>query len=170
MAAAGFTDSHRSRLGLDLQNFKSVNYGAIGTIIGHEMIHGFDKTGKNFDEDGRMKYWWTYEAEDMFFKKSMCFIKQYSSVFSELANTTLNGRNTLGENIADNGGLRMAFRTLDQQLKAFDTPDVRLPGLEQYSSKHLFFISNAFVWCGSSRPGALRLQIEYDPHSPRRER
>nr|XP_037287743.1 endothelin-converting enzyme homolog [Rhipicephalus microplus] len=64
----------------------------------------------------------------------------------------------------------MAFRTLNEQLKAFETPDVRLPGLENYTSKHLFFLSTAYVWCGSSRAGALRLQIEYDPHSPRRQR
>ncbi|XP_075528286.1 neprilysin-1-like isoform X2 [Dermacentor variabilis] len=148
----------------------SINYGAIGTVIGHEMIHGFDDLGKQFDEDGRLRNWWSPSTQKMFDKKAKCFIKQYSSVFSELANTTLNGVNTLGENMADNGGLRMVFRTLDQQLKAFNTPDVRLPGLEEFSAKHLFFISTAFVWCGSSRAGALRLQIEYDPHSPRRER
>uniref|UniRef100_A0A224YEA8 Gluzincin n=1 Tax=Rhipicephalus zambeziensis TaxID=60191 RepID=A0A224YEA8_9ACAR len=148
----------------------SVNYGAIGTVIGHEMIHGFDNTGKQFDEDGRLRNWWSNSTQKKFDAKSKCFINQYSAVFSELANRTLNGVNTLGENIADNGGLRMAFRTLDQQLKAFETPDVRLPGLENYTSKHLFFISNAYLWCGSSRPGALRLQIEYDPHSPRRQR
>ncbi|XP_049515110.1 neprilysin-1-like [Dermacentor silvarum] len=156
----------------------SINYGAIGTIIGHEMIHGFDNTGKQFDEDGRLRNWWSNSTQKKFDVKAKCFIDQYSSVFSELANRTLNGVNTLGENMADNGGLRMAFRTLDQQLKAFDTPDVRLPGLEKYSAKHLFFISAAYVsfpvsplvWCGSSRPEALRLQIEYDPHSPRRQR
>ncbi|XP_075527181.1 endothelin-converting enzyme homolog [Dermacentor variabilis] len=73
----------------------------------------------------------------------------------------------MNENIADNGGLRMAFKTFDQQLKAFDTPDVRLPGLEQYSAKQLFFLSFAFVWCSSSRPEALRLQIKSGVHSPR---
>ncbi|KAL1469251.1 hypothetical protein MTO96_004960 [Rhipicephalus appendiculatus] len=144
----------------------SVNYGAIGTVIGHEMIHGFDNTGKQFDEDGRLRNWWSNSTQKKFDAKSQCFINQYSAVFSELANRTLNGVNTLGENIADNGGLRMAFRTLDEQLKAFETPDVRLPGLEHYTSKHLFFISTAYVWCGSSRPGALRLQIEYDPPQP----
>ncbi|XP_065287972.1 neprilysin-1-like isoform X2 [Dermacentor albipictus] len=148
----------------------SINYGAIGTIIGHEMIHGFDDLGKQFDEDGRLRNWWSPSTQKMFDKRADCFINQYSSVFSELANTTLNGVNTLGENMADNGGLRMAFRTLDQQLKAFSTPDVRLPGLEEFSAKHLFFISTAFVWCGSTRAGALRLQIEYDPHSPRQQR
>nr|XP_054931099.1 membrane metallo-endopeptidase-like 1 [Dermacentor andersoni] len=109
------------------------------------MIHGFDRIGRNFDEEGRMADWWSLPALLRFIRKSTCFTNQYSSVFSELANTTLNGVNTLGENMADNGGLRMAFRTLDQQLKAFDTPDVRLPGLEQYSAKHLFFLSTAFV-------------------------
>ncbi|XP_075731412.1 neprilysin-1-like [Rhipicephalus microplus] len=148
----------------------SVNYGAIGTVIGHEMTHGFDNQGKKFDEDGRLRNWWSNSTQKKFDAKSKCFIHQYSAVFSELANRTLNGVNTLGENIADNGGLRMAFRTLDEQLKAFETPDVRLPGLENYTSKHLFFLSTAYVWCGSSRAGALRLQIEYDPHSPRRQR
>ncbi|KAH8035523.1 hypothetical protein HPB51_006279 [Rhipicephalus microplus] len=148
----------------------SVNYGAIGTVIGHEMTHGFDNQGKKFDEDGRLRNWWSNSTQKKFDAKSKCFIDQYSAVFSELANRTLNGVNTLGENIADNGGLRMAFRTLNEQLKAFETPDVRLPGLENYTSKHLFFLSTAYVWCGSSRAGALRLQIEYDPHSPRRQR
>ncbi|XP_050041864.2 neprilysin-1-like [Dermacentor andersoni] len=149
---------------------ESVNYGAIGTIIGHEMIHGFDNTGKKFDEDGRLRNWWSNSTQKQFEKKAECFVRQYSSVLSGLPNRTLNGVNTLGENMADNGGFRMAFRTLDPHLKAFKTPDVRLPGLERYSSKQLFFISSAFVWCGSLRPDALRLQIEYDPHSPRRQR
>ncbi|XP_037557110.2 neprilysin-1-like [Dermacentor silvarum] len=149
---------------------ESVNYGAIGTIIGHEMIHGFDDLGKQFDEDGRLRNWWSNSTQKKFDVKSECFIRQYGSVFSELANRTLDGVNTLGENMADNGGLRMAFRTLDQQLKAFTMPDVRLPGLERFSSKQLFFISAAFVWCGSSRADALRSQIEYDSHSPRRQR
>ncbi|XP_037582687.2 neprilysin-1-like [Dermacentor silvarum] len=134
------------------------------------MIHGFDDLGKQFDEDGRLRNWWSNSTQKKFDVKSECFIRQYSSVFSELANRTLNGVNTLGENMADNGGLRMAFRTLDQQLKAFTMPDVRLPGLERYSSKQLFFISAAFVSCGSSRADALRSQIEYDSHSPRRQR
>ncbi|XP_037526870.1 neprilysin-1 isoform X2 [Rhipicephalus sanguineus] len=148
----------------------SVNYGAIGTIIGHEMIHGFDEEGKDYDEDGRLRNWWSNKTLQRFRRKAECFVRQYSSVFSELANRTLNGVNTLSENIADNGGLRMAFRTLGDKLKAFVEPDIRLPGLEEYSPKQLFFISAAFVWCGSIRPEALRLQIEYDPHSPHKQR
>ncbi|XP_075527800.1 phosphate-regulating neutral endopeptidase PHEX-like [Dermacentor variabilis] len=108
------------------------------------MIHGFDNLGKKFDEHGRMVHWWSLKTLLRFLRKSTCFKNQYSSVFVELANATLNGVNTMNENIADNGGLRMAFKTLDQQLKAFDTPDVRLPGLEQYSEKQLFFLSFAF--------------------------
>ncbi|KAK8755132.1 hypothetical protein V5799_002163 [Amblyomma americanum] len=148
----------------------SINYGAIGMVVGHEMTHGFDDMGSQFDADGALKQWWTNETRAHFEEKAKCFQYQYGNITDQAANMSLNGRNTVGENIADNGGLRMAFGAYDRLLKEGAENETRLAGLEDLSGQQLFFIANGMVWCSNSRPEYLRQLIQYDPHSPHRYR
>ncbi|XP_075730871.1 neprilysin-1-like [Rhipicephalus microplus] len=149
---------------------RSINFGAIGTVVGHEMTHGFDDTGSQFDANGRLEQWWTNETRTKFDQKALCFKRQYGSISVTSLNLTLNGNNTVGENIADNGGIRTAFKAYDNLLKEQHHEDTRLEGLENVSGKQLFFISNAMVWCNKAREGYLRELIQYDPHSPNQYR
>ncbi|XP_077493975.1 membrane metallo-endopeptidase-like 1 [Amblyomma americanum] len=146
---------------------RSLNFGAIGMVVGHEMTHGFDDSGSQFDAEGALQEWWTNSTRTHFEKKAKCFEYQYGNITDQATNMTLNGKNTLGENIADNGGLRMAFKAYNRLLKdECGNIDTRLPGLEHLSGKKLFFLSNAMVWCSNIRPGYLRQLIQYDEHSP----
>lgn len=150
---------------------RSINFGAIGTVVGHEMTHGFDDTGSQFDANGRLEQWWTNETRTKFDRKALCFKRQYGSIAVKPLNMSLNGNNTVGENIADNGGIRTAFKAYNKLL--YDNrrhEDTRLEGLEELSGKKLFFISNAMVWCSKARDGYLRELIQYDPHTPNRYR
>ncbi|XP_050023109.1 neprilysin-1-like isoform X1 [Dermacentor andersoni] len=150
---------------------RSINFGAIGTVVGHEMTHGFDDTGSQFDANGRLEQWWTNETRSKFDQKALCFKRQYGSIAVKTLNMTLNGNNTVGENIADNGGIRTAFKAYNKLLyDSRQLEDTRLEGLEEFSGKKLFFISNAMVWCNKARDGYLRELIQYDPHSPNRYR
>ncbi|XP_054931289.1 neprilysin-2-like [Dermacentor andersoni] len=146
---------------------RSLSFGAIGTVVGHEMTHGFDDTGSQFDADGRLKQWWTDQTRTQFDQKAKCFIEQYGNITDEEANMTLNGINTVGENIADNGGIRMAYQAYERLLKEeYKGVDTRLPGLTHLSGNQLFFIAEAMVWCSRYRKKMRQLQIQYDPHSP----
>ncbi|XP_049514803.1 neprilysin-1-like [Dermacentor silvarum] len=146
---------------------RSINFGAIGMVVGHEMTHGFDDQGSQFNAEGALKQWWTNETRTEFTKRTKCFVDEYGNITDKKANMTLNGKNTVGENIADNGGLRMAFEAYNQLLKKeYKNVDTRLKGLENVSGKQLFFISNGMVWCSLTRPEYLKQQIQYDPHSP----
>lgn len=150
---------------------RSINFGAIGTVVGHEMTHGFDDTGSQFDANGRLEQWWTNETRKKFDKRALCFKHQYGSITVKRLNMTLNGNNTVGENIADNGGIRTAFKAFNKLLfERQQREDTRLEGLENVSGKQLFFISNAMVWCNKAREGYLRELIQYDPHTPNRYR
>ncbi|XP_037556025.1 neprilysin-1-like [Dermacentor silvarum] len=146
---------------------RSLNFGAVGMVVGHEMTHGFDDTGSQFDADGALKQWWTNETRAEFNKKAECFIYQYGNITDEEANMTINGRNTVGENIADNGGMRMAFKAYERLLQdECHGQDTRLPGLTDLSGKKLFFIAEAMVWCSRMRKERQQFLIQYDPHSP----
>lgn len=150
---------------------RAINFGAIGAVVGHEMTHGFDDTGSQFDANGRLEQWWTNETRKKFDRRALCFKRQYGNITVERLNMTLNGNNTVGENIADNGGLRTAFKAYDKLLlEGHNREDTRLEGLENISGKQLFFISNAMVWCNKARDGYLRELIQYDPHTPNRYR
>ncbi|XP_075730704.1 neprilysin-1-like isoform X2 [Rhipicephalus microplus] len=98
--------------------------------------------------------------------KTRCFVDQYNSIVDKDANMSLNGKNTVGENIADNAAVRLAFQTYEAMLKRSRVRDVGLQGLEKYSGKQLFFISYAMIWCANSRAKFLEQQIQYNPHSP----
>lgn len=150
---------------------RSINIGAIGSVIGHELTHGFDDQGSQYDAEGRLREWWSNSTRQKFRKKSQCFVKQYGNIYDKEAKMKLNGKNTLGENIADNGGLRTAFRAYKNILKTeCGGIDTRLQGLEKLSGEKLFFIANAMVWCDLVRPEEKKFIIQYDPHSPSKYR
>ncbi|KAM4694124.1 neprilysin-like [Discoglossus pictus] len=144
---------------------KALNYGGIGTIIGHEISHGFDNKGKNFDENGDLVNWWTNKSAKSFDDLSMCFVKQYGNFTWDVAGgQNLNGVTTLAENIADNGGLRDAFRAYKNYVRTHEK-EKRLPGVD-LTEEQLFFLSFGQVWCGMYRPEYAVTSITTDSHSP----
>ncbi|XP_065287846.1 neprilysin-1-like [Dermacentor albipictus] len=140
-----------------------VNLGAIGSIIGHEITHGYDDQGSQYDGEGRLVDWWSNKTEQKFNEKKECFIKQYGSMVNPVTNETVHGENTVGENIADNGGVRVAFATYQRISES--TGEQIIPGLENFSPEQIFFISYALVWCSSERTEANSI-IMGDVHSP----
>lgn len=143
----------------------SLNYGGIGMVIGHEITHGFDDNGRNFDKDGDLKDWWTTSSTKKFQELSKCIVDQYSSFSWDLASgQNLNGNNTLGENIADNGGIRQSYQAYQNYVKK-NGKEAPLPGLE-LSHEQLFFLNFAQVWCGTHRPEHAVNSIKTDVHSP----
>uniref|UniRef100_A0A6Q2YAU3 Neprilysin n=1 Tax=Esox lucius TaxID=8010 RepID=A0A6Q2YAU3_ESOLU len=144
---------------------KSLNFGGIGMVIGHEITHGFDDNGRNYDKDGDLKDWWTPSSTQKFVELSKCMVDQYGSFSWDLANgLNLNGNNTLGENIADNGGIRQSYRAyLNYVEKNGNEP--LLPGIA-LNHQQLFFLNFAQVWCGTHRPEHAVNSIKVDVHSP----
>ncbi|XP_062574044.1 neprilysin-1-like [Saccostrea cucullata] len=142
-----------------------LNYGGIGYVIGHEMTHGFDDSGRQYDGFGNLKQWWSNTSITNFKSKADCMTDQYSGYTVEEADKKLNGKLTLGENIADNGGLKESWMAYQKWLKkARDgKPEPHLPGLE-YTPKQLFFLNAAHVWCGLVRPEEALRRILVDPH------
>ncbi|KAI1296496.1 Membrane metallo-endopeptidase-like 1 [Halotydeus destructor] len=148
---------------------KYLNYGGIGYIIGHEITHGFDDRGRQFDKRGNNRNWWKPETDLKYQEKASCIVDQYNNfTVPESAELKLNGVNTQGENIADNGGLKEAFLGYQQYVKE-NGAEAKLPGLK-YSPNQLFWISAANVWCAKLRPQALKLRIQTGVHSPPRFR
>lgn len=143
------------------------NYGHIGGIVGHELTHGFDDEGRQFDGHGNLADWWTAEDGKKFDAKADCEIKEYSS-FTAVDDIKVNGKLTLGENTADNGGLRLAYMAFleDAKRKNIDL-DQKQDG---YTPLQQFFLAHGQSWCGSIRPEQVRLQVQTDPHSPRQFR
>ena len=143
----------------------AVNYGAIGSVMGHELTHGFDDEGRQFDADGNLRDWWTPEDAKEFEKRAECFIKEYSA-FTPLDDVHLNGKLTLGENTADNGGVRLAFMALMKSLQGQPQP----PKIDGFTPQQRFFLAWGQAWCGNTRPEMSRLLAQTDPHSPSRDR
>lgn len=146
----------------------AMNYGGIGSVIGHEITHGFDDQGRQSDKYGNTANWWTDETLAQYLERAQCFIDQYSN-FTVPSGSHINGVTTQGENIADNGGLREAFRAYNFYVAA-NGAEPQLPGLEQYTSEQIFFLSYANLWCGVETPERLEDQILTDPHSPSKYR
>ncbi len=138
----------------------AVNYGAIGTIIGHEISHGFDDSGSQFDGSGNLRAWWTEQDRQRFAAKTRALVAQYAA-FSPLAGYTLNGELTLGENIADNSGLEVAYKAYHRSLAAKTAPVIT-----GTSGDQRFFAGFAQAFRGKTRDAALLTQIKSDPHSP----
>ncbi|CAG8615532.1 9370_t:CDS:10 [Ambispora gerdemannii] len=154
-------------------NPEYVNYGAIGMVIGHELTHAFDNSGRQYDEKGRLTQWWSNETIEAFNNQTQCFVKQYTNYTIDDPKdvpVNLNGKLTLGENLADNGGLRAAYFTWLADYNA--DPDQKihknylLPGLENLTREQLFYISFARVWCSKVRPETAVERVRTDPHSP----
>ena len=146
----------------------AVNYGGIGVVIGHEMTHGFDDQGAQFDLKGNLNNWFTKEDLDQFHQRTACLADEYSG-FQPVAGTNLNGRLTLGENTADNGGLRIAFRALEETLKsegAAVEPGYVDGKRDGYTPEQRYFLGFAQVWCENTREESARVRAKVDPHSP----
>ena len=139
----------------------AVNYGAIGVVIGHEMTHGFDDQGRQFDKDGNMNDWWTPEDAAKFSAKTAVLVNQFDSI-RVLGDTHANGGFTLGENIADQGGLMVAYQALQKALAENGTTNAQIDG---FSNAQRFFLSYANLWAGNIRDEEILRLTKIDPHS-----
>ncbi|XP_039987146.1 endothelin-converting enzyme-like 1 [Xiphias gladius] len=141
---------------------QSLNYGGIGAIIGHELTHGYDDWGGQYDRHGNLKQWWTEESYRKFQRKAECIVKLYDNftVYSQ----RVNGRLTLGENIADMGGLKLSYYAYQKWVREHG-PERPLPGLK-YTHEQLLFIAFAQNWCMKRRSQSIYLQMLTDKHAP----
>ncbi len=142
----------------------AVNYGAIGAVIGHEMTHGFDDQGRQYDGKGNLTDWWTPESAKRFTARSTGIVKQFAG-YVAIDALHVNGELTQGENIADLGGVKLSYAALMKTLAG--KPEVKIDG---FTPEQRFFLSFASLWRDNQRPDALRLQVNTDPHSPARYR
>uniref|UniRef100_A0A8C8DLI9 Membrane metallo-endopeptidase-like 1 n=1 Tax=Oryzias sinensis TaxID=183150 RepID=A0A8C8DLI9_9TELE len=144
---------------------QALNFGGIGMVIGHEITHGFDDNGRNFDKDGNMLNWWSNYSAEHFKEQSQCMVQQYGNFNWKLAGgQNVSGISTLGENIADNGGVRQAYKAYLKWME-MEGEEPRLPGLDM-NHRQLFFLNFAQVWCGAYRPEYASQSIKTDSHSP----
>nr|CAD7569224.1 unnamed protein product [Timema californicum] len=143
---------------------KSLNYGGIGVVIGHEITHGFDDKGRQFDKDGNMMQWWNNSTVRAFRERAQCIIEQYSLYKLDEVDLYVNGRMTQGENIADNGGLKQSFRAYKKWVRKHGE-EPGLPGIN-LTHDQLFFLNYAQIWCGSMRPEDALTKIRSSVHSP----
>jgi putative endopeptidase len=141
----------------------AVNFGAIGAVIGHELTHGFDDQGRQYDAEGNLRNWWAPEDEKAFKERTDCEVQEYNN-FTVSGGEHINGNLTLGENTADNGGLRIAFMALMDDL-AKESPDAQKPA-DGFTPQQRFFLGFGQIWCANATPQALRLQVQTNPHSP----
>ncbi|MGC1452776.1 MAG: M13 family metallopeptidase [Candidatus Sulfotelmatobacter sp.] len=142
----------------------AVNFGGIGLVIGHELTHGFDDQGRKFDPTGNLRDWWTEQDGKEFEKRVSCVADEYSN-FVAVDNLKLNGRLTLGENTADNGGARIALMALERMI-AEDKTGKEGQSIDGYTPEQRFFLGFGRVWCERQRPENLRMQVSTNPHSP----
>jgi putative endopeptidase len=142
----------------------AVNYGAIGSVIGHELTHGFDDRGRQFDAEGNLRNWWTPEDAAEFEKRADCFIKEYSA-FAPVDGVHLNGKLTLGENTADNGGVHLAFMALMKSLEGKSQTKI-----DGFTPQQRFFLGYGQFMCQNVRPERVRMLAQTDTHSPDRDR
>jgi predicted metalloendopeptidase len=142
----------------------ALNYGGIGVVIGHEMTHGFDDSGRQFDADGNMTDWWTPDSAARFKERSEKIVQQFSD-YVAIGDIHLNGKLTQGENIADLGGLRVAYAALEKALAGKPRPLI-----DGFTPEQRFFISHATVWRDIMRPAEAARRAAVDPHSPGRWR
>ncbi|KAK4004827.1 hypothetical protein OUZ56_006550 [Daphnia magna] len=145
----------------------AINYGAMGSMIGHEITHGFDDEGRQSDKYGNTAQWWSQKTLELYQERATCFINEYSN-FTVLNGSKLNGVNTQGENIADNGGVREAFRAYRYYVAANGRAETTK--FENLTPEQVFFLAYANSLCGTNTPQMLRTLIEKDPHSPYRYR
>jgi endothelin-converting enzyme/putative endopeptidase len=146
----------------------AVNFGGIGVVIGHELTHGFDDQGRKYDPQGNLRDWWTADDGKEFEKRAGCVADEYGN-FVAVDDLKLNGKLTLGENTADNGGARIALRALEQMI-ASDPTGKAAQKIDGYTPEQRFFLGFGRVWCEKRRPEFSRARVLTDPHSPGRYR
>jgi putative endopeptidase len=135
------------------------NYGAIGTILGHEMTHGFDDQGRRFNPEGRLGQWWSPEDRTAFKDRARCVEKLYAGY--EVGGRKVNGQLTLAENIADIGGVKLAYRAMERLMQEKEGA-----GAPSATDRQLFFVAQAQNWCSKERPAAAALELLTDVHAP----
>jgi len=145
----------------------AVNYGGIGAVIGHEMTHGFDDQGRQYDEIGNLRDWWTPQSAAEFKKRSQAIVNQYND-YEPLPGLHVNGELTQGENIADLGGVKLAYAALQKALDK--NPPARQEKIDGFTPEQRFFLSFATIWKSKERDEELKLRLNTDPHSPARYR
>jgi putative endopeptidase len=143
----------------------AVNFGAIGMIIGHEIIHGFDDQGRKFDAQGNLRDWWTAEDGKQYDERGKCISDEYTQeVPAAGAGVKQNGLLTQGEDTADNGGIHLALHALETTLKQ-EGKSLDDKGPDGWTYRQRFFLANAYAWCANIRPEIARLVVTTDPHS-----
>ncbi len=146
----------------------SVNFGSIGAVIGHELTHGFDDQGRKYDPQGNLRDWWTEQDGKEFETRASCVADEYSN-FVAIDDLKLNGKLTLGENTADNGGARIALMALENMI-AEDKSRKAAEKIDGYTPEQRFFLGFGRVWCEKRQPEYSRMLVTVDPHSPGRFR
>ncbi|XP_014467305.1 PREDICTED: neprilysin-11 isoform X1 [Dinoponera quadriceps] len=142
----------------------ALNYGAIGSILGHELTHGFDNSGRHYDSDGNVRQWWSNKTITEYTERTQCFVDHYNTYYEDEIDDYIDGELTLGENIADNGGLREAVIAYERW-KARHGREPLLPGFTQLTHEQLLFLSYAHLWCESYTTTSLKWMLE-DSHCP----
>ncbi len=140
----------------------AVNYGAIGVVIGHEITHGYDDQGRKYNAEGNLEDWWTENDAKEFEARAKKVVDQYSS-YEALPGGKVNGRLTLGENIADLGGTSVAYEAMERSLAQHPENRRRIDG---FTPEQRFFLSLSQVWRTNWREAELRRRLVTDPHSP----
>lgn len=147
----------------DSKRDDATNFGAIGAVIGHELTHGFDDEGRKFDAKGNLLDWWTPRDAREFEARASCFVQQYSD-YTAVDDIKLNGKLTLGENTADNGGVRLAYMALMDRLAAgAGDAQGKIGG---FSPEQRLFLGYGQIWCMRRTPESARMRAVVDPHSP----
>ncbi|CAB3997560.1 neprilysin-2 isoform X1 [Paramuricea clavata] len=139
---------------------KALNYGSLGMIVGHEMTHGFDNIGSQFDENGNARQWWTKKSRENFVKRATCLVEEYNKV--KIFGYKVDGKKTLSENIADNGGLKYAFKAY-QKWRDIHGNEEKLPALP-FNNDQLFFIGFAQLWCAKYTKEGARNLMDVSTH------
>ena len=137
-----------------------MNYGAIGMVMGHELTHGFDDQGRQFDAKGNLRDWWSGPVGKEFEGRAQCVVDQYSG-YVAVDDLKLNGKLTLGENIADLGGLKLAHAAYVTARGGKEPQQIG-----KWTDEQLFFLGTAQSWCTNRRPETARMRVTVDPHSP----
>ena len=148
----------------DLNSDAAPNYGDTGGTVGHELTHGFDDEGRQFDAQGNLRDWWTPEDGKEFEKRAACISNQYSN-YTIIDDIKINGKLTLGEDVADLGGLLLAYMAWKQ-----DTNNQKLEPIEGLTPEQRFFVGYGQSWCGHVRDESKRMRATIDPHSPEKYR
>ncbi|CAJ0606430.1 unnamed protein product [Cylicocyclus nassatus] len=149
---------------------RALNYGGMGAVIGHEITHGFDDKGRQFDANGNLREWWDEGVKRNFENRAQCIINQYGNIEVPGTGLKINGKLTQGENIADNGGVKQAYRAYKAYLEKHGGEEERIKGMEQYNNEQMFFLGYATMWCGHLTNDELINRVLTDPHAPQRYR